>query len=100
MTITYDNKPCRVLSTDLKASLILIENQLGREPWLQKSITQDEFKRALAGKPAPKFEKGKAFRLVYEGKAVSKYMTYALCVQEKRKLESTGHYKFEIKIAQ
>ena len=98
--ITYDDKPCRVLTTDLKASLILIENQLGRVDWLQKFISQDELKRALKGKPQPKFEKGKAFRIMYEGKAVSDYMSYALCVNKKKELENTGHYKYELTISQ
>mgnify|MGYP003510833227 CR=1 FL=1 len=101
-TITYDGKPCRVLTTEkfLKDPLILIENQLGRVDWLQKFITQDEYQRALKGKPAPKFEKGKSFRLMYEGKAVSGYMSYGLCVVEKKKLEGSGQYKHGISIGQ
>lgn len=98
--ITYDDKPCRVLNPSLTDKLLLIENQLGREPWLQKLISQEEFQRALKGKPQPKFEKGKSFRIMYEGKAVSGYMTYGLCVNKKKDLEKTGHYKHDLTIAQ
>ena len=98
--IIYDGKPCRILTTNLTDNLILIENTLGREPWLQKFITQDEYQRALKNKPAPKFEKGKSFRLMYEGKAVSGYMSYGLCVVEKKKLEGSGQYKHGISIGQ
>ncbi len=100
--IIYDGKPCRILTSDkfLNGSHILIENKLGRVDWLQKFITQDELKRALKGKQQPKFDKDKAFRIMYEGKAVSDFMSYALCVNKKKALEKTGHYKQPLKIEQ
>jgi len=94
MTITYNNTECTVLSTDLKASLILIENKAGiREPFLQRFITQEEFQRAVKNKPEPKTKKGQPWRLFYNGKALNTPTTWIICSQKRDALMKTGEYK-------
>lgn len=94
-TITYDGKPCRVLTTEkfLNDPLILIENQLGREPWLQKFITQDEYQRALAGRPQPKLSPTKETRLMYGNRAESNWTTLKACMALREVLCRKTEYK-------
>ena len=95
MTITYNNTECTVLSTDLKASIILIENKAGiRDTFLQRFITQEEFQRAVKNKPEPKYKKGLPYRLFYEGKALNTPTSYPLCAKLKKDLEQLKDYSY------
>ena len=72
--ITYQGIECVVLTTDLTNKGIIIENMSGRNPWLQKLITNQEFKRILNNKPEPKYDPNKKSRLMYNGKAETNWI--------------------------